>query len=268
MMRNMDRMVAAAARRQLRVATRRGSSALATVCGAMCGVLIVGCGPAPGSLCDQPASVAGFVTAFDQGLENLEADQFLGLRIEALGASSTLDRVLEPATEAPPDVVEATTALRALFVELVRAMEEANWDVDVALGSSGTVELVGSISRPDTLVMANLVESLIIERCGLPPIAPMDPDTVDSLPPPSVPSPTATDPPTDTIDERSEARALGTTIGEIYGLTLDDAEVLCLGLALEGVYDVTGSATSPEKYERQFQSAFDRCEIDFTISAP
>ncbi|MFM9226208.1 MAG: hypothetical protein ACKOQ1_06225, partial [Actinomycetota bacterium] len=73
---------------------------------------------------------------------------------------------------------------------------------------------------------------------------------------------------TDTIDERSEARSLGTTIGETYGLTLDADQVLCLGLALEGVYDVTGSATSPEKYQRQFQSAFDTCEIDFEVPAP
>ncbi|MFM9084445.1 MAG: hypothetical protein ACKOQ7_11335 [Actinomycetota bacterium] len=268
MMSGVLRVRAVGRRRVPDIIARHKPAKFAMVCGLVSCALVVGCGPNQGSLCDEPASVAGFVTAFDQGLENLEADQVLGLRLEALGASSTIDRVLDPDSQVSSDVVGAATALRTLFIEFVRDMEDANWDVDVALASIGTAGVVGEIGRPDTLAKANLVESLIIKRCGLPPIVPVDPDTVDSLPPPSVPSPTATDPPTDTIDERSEARSLGTTIGEIYGLTLDADQVLCLGLALEGVYDVTGSATSPEKYQRQFQSAFDTCEIDFEVPAP
>lgn len=231
----------------------------------LAGMALSGCGGTGGSLCDEPSSVAGFVVAFDQGLTNLEADQFLGLRLEALDASATVTLVMAESTSAPGEVLEAARELDELFTDFIRRMEDANWDVSEGLASTETVELVSMIGSPRILERANLVESLVIERCGLPPIVPVDPDTVDSLPGPEVPSPTATDPPTDTIDERSEARSLGTTVGEIYGLTLDDEQVVCLGLALEGVYDASGTATTPENYQRQFQSAFDRCEIDFTV---
>ena len=229
------------------------------------GMVVAGCGPTGGSLCDEPASVAGFVLAFDQGLANLDSDQYLGLRLEALDASATVRLVLSGSTDAPADVVAAARDIDGMFTDFIRRMEDANWDVGEGLSSAETVELVSVIGSAETLSKANLVESLVIERCGLPPIVPVDPATVDSLPGPPVPSPTATDPPTDTIDERSEARSLGTTVGEIYGLTLDDEQVVCLGLALEGVYDASGAATSPEKYQRQFQSAFDRCEIEFSV---
>lgn len=229
------------------------------------GLVVSGCGGAGGSLCDGPASVAGFVVGFDQGLANLEADQFLGLRLEALDASATIGLVMADSTDAPAEVVAAARDIGTMLTDFIRRMEDANWDVSEGLSASGAVDLVAAIGSDETLAKANLVESLVIERCGLPPIVPVDPATVDSLPAPSVPSPTATDPPTDTIDERSEARSLGTTVGEIYGLTLDDEQVVCLGLALEGVYDVSGAATSPEKYQQQFQSAFDRCRIEFTV---
>ena len=228
------------------------------------GLVVVGCATKEAGLCDEPASVAGFVLAFDQGLGNVEADQFFGLRVEAGDVRSTLALVLDDA-EAPGDVTAAARTLDQMVREFEERMSDANWDVTVGLADGRTAILVDRFGAPASLEAANLVESHVIGRCGLLPIVPEDSDTADSLPGPSVPAPTATDPPTDTIDERSEARSLGTTIGEIYGLTLNDEQVVCLGLALEGVYDVSGSATSPEKYQRQFQSAFDRCEIDFVV---
>lgn len=228
------------------------------------GLFVVGCASQQMNLCDEPASVAGFVLAFDQGLGNVEADQFFGLRIESADVRNTLAMVLED-SDAPSDVVSAAQSLDQLASEFEDRMEKANWDVTVGLADGDTAILVDRIGASETLGKANLVEAHVIGRCGLLPIVPQDSDTVDSLPQPSIAPPTATDPPTDTIDERSEARSLGTTIGEIYGLTLDDEQVVCLGLALEGVYDVSGSATSPEKYQQQFQSAFDRCKIDFIV---
>ena len=231
---------------------------------AVSGPVLVSCGADQASLCDQPSSVAGFVLAFDQGLGNVEADQFFGLRIEAGEVRTTLALVLgDP--DAPAEVDVAARTLDDMVSEFEDRMAAANWDVTVGLADGETAVLVDRFAASGTLTAANLVEAHVIDRCGLPPIVPSDSDTADSLPGPSVPSPTATDPPTDTIDERSEARSLGTTVGEIYGLTLDDEQVVCLGLALEGVYDVSGSATSPEKYQRQFQSAFDRCDIDFVV---
>ena len=227
-------------------------------------LVATGCSSDSRSLCDGPTSVAGYVTGFDQGLGNLEADQYLGLRLETEGARSTLQLVRDDA-DASEAEKEAARRLDLLIESFEARMDNANWDISVGLENQETVGIVDAVGRPETLADANVVESLVIERCGLPPIVPNDPETADSLPGPPIPAPTATDPPTDTVDERSEARSLGTTVGEIFGLTLDDAQVVCLGLALEGVYDASGAATTPEKYQSQFQSAFDRCEIDFTV---
>lgn len=251
----------------LRTVSRRGSrrrTTCATVLAVSMAAVVAGCSPDTGTLCDAPASVAGYVTAFDQGLGNLEADQFLGLRVETIGVRQTLDLVLAESA-VPPEVRSAATELDDLIGLFSTGMDSVNWDISEGLLDDEIVRIVDRIASDVALSTANMVEALVIERCGLPPIVPRDPDTADSLPAPSVAPPTATDPPTDTIDERSEARSLGTIIGETFGLTLDDTQVVCLGLALEGVYDASGSATSPEKYQRQFQSAFDRCEIDFTV---
>lgn len=244
--------------------TRRSTAGGVGALSLILAVSTVGCAARVESLCDVPASVAGYVTGFDQDLGNLEADQFLGLRVETVAARATL-RLVAADESADPEIRSAAEGLESLVGSFESRLDEANWDISVGLEDSATREIVDQIGSPETLKMANLVESLVIERCGLPPIVPNDPDTADSLPGPSIPPPTATDPPTDTIDERSEARSLGTTIGETFGLTLDDTQVVCLGLALEGVYDASGSATGPEKYQSQFQAAFDRCEIDFTV---
>lgn len=242
----------------------RGRATRATMLVASMVAVVAGCSRGAGTLCDAPASVAGYVIAFDQGLGNLEADQFLGLRVETIGVRATLDLVLAE-DAVPPEVRSAATELDDLIGLFATGMDSVDWDISRGLLDEEIVRVVDRLASDVALATANIVEALVIERCGLPPIVPRDPDTADSLPAPSVAPPTATDPPTDTIDERNEARSLGTIIGESFGLTLDDADVVCLGLALEGVYDASGSATSPEKYQQQFQSAFDRCEIDFTV---
>lgn len=227
-------------------------------------VSLSACGTSASTLCDAPVSMAGFVVGFDQQLANFDSDQSAGLQPETLEVLSQAE--LLAVDESIP---VATRTVARGFADLVGrfagAMDDVLWDVPSALANDATVELVAEIGSSSTLADANLLESVVIEKCGLPPLVPVDSAVVATLPMPSIPSPTATDPPVNTVNEESEARALGTTIGELFSLTLSDADTVCLGRALSGVYDQTGTTSSDEQYLRQFQDAFDRCRIDFTV---
>ncbi len=225
-----------------------------------------GCGTRDSLLCESPVSLAGFVVGFDQQLENFDSDQSAGLQPE------TMEVLLQAELLADDESLDVETKAAARnFVALVDrfagAMDDALWDLPTALANETTVAVVAEIGSPATLADANLLESVVIDKCGLPPIAPSDSGVLPTLPMPSVPSPADTEPPVNTVNEESEARALGTTVGELFSLTLSDRDTVCLGRALSGVYDKTGASSTEEQYLRQFQDAFDRCEIDFVVPA-
>jgi hypothetical protein len=82
---------------------------------------------------------------------------------------------------------------------------------------------------------------------------------------PSIPSPTATEPTIDSLNDFSELTVFGKMIATQFGLTITDSEATCLGTSLSDIYDVSGPDTDNVQYQRQFQRAFDSCGIDFTI---
>ena len=86
-----------------------------------------------------------------------------------------------------------------------------------------------------------------------------------TLPMSPIPSPTATDPIANPLDDSSELTVIGKMIATQFGLTIADSEATCLGTSLSGIYDVSGPNTDNAQYQRQFQRAFDNCGIDFTI---
>jgi hypothetical protein len=85
------------------------------------------------------------------------------------------------------------------------------------------------------------------------------------LPSPSIPGPTQTDPPTNTINESSQDNALGAIVASLFQLNLSPAQTSCLGEELQGVVDVSSSSANLAQYQGQFQKAFDACLIDFTV---
>ncbi|MGA0863221.1 MAG: hypothetical protein ACO3RB_04940 [Ilumatobacteraceae bacterium] len=227
-------------------------------------VVAAGCGDASVSLCDSAVSVAGYVAGFDQQLANFDSDQSAGLQPETYDVLGQVERISE-LDDVSPDVVKAVDTIDDALRRFADAMDDVLWDLPSALDDVETTRVVAEIGSTEMLAAANLIESELIDRCGLPPLIPIDTNVVPTLPMPAIPSPTATDPPVNTINEESEARALGTTVGELFSLVLSDADAICLGRALSGVYDATGDASTSAQYLRQFQSAFDRCNIDFTV---
>ena len=212
------------------------------------------------SICDDLSSVAGFTMQFSQGLDNFSETQFATLRNETFSARESVNHV----AVTHPDSQEAADLAEKLNV-FISSMEKSDWDVSVALSDVVAVEAAANLGTPASLTQANTVESLLIAECGLPSTIANTDVTAETLPGPSIPSPTQTEPPTNTINQNSEDDALGATVARLFNLTVSPAQTTCLGRALQGVVDVSSSTANLAQYQRQFQRAFDECSIVFTV---
>lgn len=210
-------------------------------------------------LCSGVKSVAGYVMSFQQGLDNFSENEYTRLRMDTNDALDTTVQIGR----------ETKSAESSLLAEKIRtfqaAMIDADWDVSVALSSAAANRAASTLGTPETLTQANAVEAAIIDRCGLPSTVEPKDGTGDTLPAPVIPSPTQTDPPTDTIDQGSEDAAQGRLVATLFGLTLTQDQVVCLGRGLQTITDVSSAGANLSQYQGQFQKAFDDCNIAFTV---
>jgi hypothetical protein len=204
--------------------------------------------------------VAGFVAGFAQGLDNFSEDQYTQLRLETFDAYDTVSE----ATKDPNASLDAFR-LQSSLKTFIATMDQIDWDVSQAISSPTAMTAAANLGTQVSLRRANTVEAFVIQKCGLPITNEPNVDGAVRLPDPSIPSPNATDPTTDTIDEKSESTALGETVANIFSLTLSPGEVQCLGSNLAGVSDVSSLNTNISEYQSQFQRAFDACGIQFII---
>ena len=223
-------------------------------------VFVSGCSSDSANFCQGITSVAGFTVQFSQGLDNFSEDQYSQLQQSTLKTRDIVNHV----AVTHPESSEASELTKKINV-FMSSMERVRWDVSVALSDSSAVQAASSLGSASTLTQANTVESLLIGECGLPSTLDSGMQTAETLPPPSIPSPTQTDPPTNTINENSENAALGATVASLFHLTLSPAQTSCLGAALQGVVDVSSSNANLAQYQGQFQKAFDACSIPFEV---
>ena len=221
---------------------------------------IVGCGSRSADFCSGVTSVAGFTSQFSQGLDNFSENRYAQLRSET---EKTRDAVNHLAVQ-NVDSSEASLLAKKINV-FISSMDKLNWDVSIALSDIDAVNAAQSLGTAESLTQANTVESLLIGECGLPSTVDGMSEVQDTLPSPSIPGPTQTDPPTNTINDSSQDDALGSTVASLFRLTLSPAQTSCLGKALQGVVDISGGNANLAQYQGQFQEAFDSCSIDFTI---
>lgn len=229
----------------------------------LCGTLLVAACGAPGGddLCGGRVSVADYVLRFGQGLANFGDDEALSLEADSV---SVLGVVLA-ARSADGQTGAAASTLSERVADFVASMNSHDWVIGESLDDATATAAADELGTTDTLRLANTVEAEVLRVCGsVSTLAPPD-DPEETLPAPSVPSPTATDPESSGQNDASEEYALGSAVGTMFGLTLDPEQVQCLGSRLQGVVDVTGAQAGPSQYERQFQSAFDACGIDHTV---
>lgn len=223
-------------------------------------VTFAGCADASADLCSQAVSVPSFASRFVQGLDNFGEDQYENLRRDTERSRETVVGVLELF----PDDAEVAAVLQKIDT-FILAMEDANWDVSVALLDVEANSAANALGDVSTIIQANQVDVYVISRCGLPSTFVPNDITGETLPSPWIPGPTDTEPETNLVDEQSELFALGQVIGTLFQLTLDQDEVLCLGTELVGVVDRSDLTSNTAQYKQQFQSAFDACSIKFTV---
>jgi hypothetical protein len=223
--------------------------------------ILISCGGSGSGLkCDSIQSVSGFVQRFTFGLDNFSENQYQQLRLDTLDVLDTVD-VAAKESSAPENALGLSSKI-SLFIQ---AMDDVSWDVTRALQTTKAIESADELASDTTLRQANDVESFVIRECGLPSTIPVGSEGENRLPDPSIPSPTATDPTTNTINELSETDALGTTVANIFGLTLGAEKVRCLGESLSGVIDLSDGTSNSAQYQGQFQKAFDACGIQFSV---
>lgn len=197
---------------------------------------------------------------FSQGLDNFSEDQYVQLRLDSLDALSTVNAVAV-AADAPPEASRLAITINSF----VAAMDDVEWDVSIAVLTDDAMEAASRLGTVETLAQANTVDAFVISQCGLPTtLAPIT-GPVETLPLPSIPSPTQTDPPISPPDDTSEAREEGRIIANVFGLNLSDNQLVCLGEAVSGIVDVSGPNSNLAQYQGQFQKAFDSCNIDFKV---
>jgi hypothetical protein len=212
------------------------------------------------TLCDDVPSVAAYVIRMSQGLDNFSEDQYSQLRQTSLSVYDTVSQVLEDA--------EFTLPAQTLSLNLQRfnnAMDEVFWDVSLAVYDSDALSASSVFTDQRMLNEANNVEAYVIEKCGIPEFTPNDENLFGTLPLPYIAPPTATEPPTGPVNQDSEDNALGTMVGNLFGLTLNAEQVTCIGRELQDIVDVTSAASNADQYVQQYQKAFTTCEIDFII---
>ena len=221
---------------------------------------IFGCGSRSADFCSGVISVAGFTSQFSQGLDNFSENQYAQLRSDTEKTRNAVNHVAVQNIDSP----EASALTKKINV-FISSMDKLNWDVSVALSDVDAVNAALSLGTAESLTQANTVESLVTGACRLPSTVDGMSEVQDTLPSPSIPGPTQTDPPTNTISDTSQDDALGSTVATLFHLTLSPAQTSCLGKALQGVVDVSGGNANLAQYQGQFQKAFDSCSIDFTV---
>lgn len=211
-------------------------------------------------LCGSNISISDYVAGFSQGLDNFSEDRYAQLRTES---NSAYERTVNAVTD---DSVSAeATAIATKISAFITSMDTVEWDVNRALDIAEAVEAAVDLGSELTLRQANAVEAELVKRCGMPSSGAPPTEGEVTLPMNPIPSPTATDPTTNTVSDISELSVIGKMIANQFGLTVSDSEGSCLGTSLSGIYDVSGPETNNAQYQRQFQRAFDVCGIVFSV---
>lgn len=235
----------------------------------LCLPAFAGCGATrDDTFCSESVSVSGFVVDLSFGLDNRSEFTYVQFRTDTEDVLDVVSGIATAGTSDDPvdeTTRDAASKLSERIGAFVAAMRLVGWDLSRAASRPEISEAWSQLVTPESLADANLVEALIIGRCGLPSRVTAVGDGPDRLPDPSIPSPTATDPPTAPIDEASEHRALGELVAALFGAQVDQRTAVCLGRELSDVVDTSTAESDMALYLRQFQGAFDYCGVDVVV---
>lgn len=230
-------------------------------------VLVVGliglfssCSANSDAQCSSSISVSDYVAGFSQGLDNFSEDRYVQLKDDS---NSAYERTVNAVTE--ESVSAEATAVASKISTFISVMDTVDWDVNRALGVLAAIEAATDLGSELTLRQANAVEGELIARCGMPETLAPPSDSEGTLPMNPIPSPNATDPPMNSLNDSAELAVIGKMVADQFGLSITDVQAACLGKSLSDVYDVSGPNSNSSQYQSQFQKAFDSCEVVFDV---
>jgi hypothetical protein len=211
------------------------------------------------TFCSQSVSVAGLTTLLSHGLDDIPESQYPALQKDLSFAYNAAFETMKD-----EETSSDATRLGVKLQKFIKIMEGLDWDFSAALLNEEAISAANDLGTSESLLQANAVESFVITHCGMPSTIAND-LSADTLPFPSIASPTATDPPLNAINQDSEYIATGKLLGSIYGANVNDEEAKCIGSALNGVYDISSSDSNISQYVSQFQKAFTACGVNIVI---
>ena len=212
-------------------------------------------------LCGSKVSVADFLASVQDGVAAIPDSQYAQVRMSAFDAYDATVAAMENEV-----TKSAASLLQPKLQVFIQQMDSLSCDFTAVADTPHAVRALSALKEEETLREANEVDVYMITRCGVASTLQEYPSNEVTLPSPQIGQPNDTLPTTNEPDEKSEAAALGFTVATAFGLTLTESEMTCLGTALTGVYDASGAGANSDQYTKQFQSAFDNCNIDFVVS--
>lgn len=225
-------------------------------------LFLVGCSAfsSKSDTCDSRVSVADFLMSIRDGVGTIADSQYASIRMSAFDAYDATVEAMDN-----EDTRSAASVLQPRLQRFVQEMDDLSWDLSVVADSIEALEAITALNSEDSLQQANVVDAYMISRCGTASTVVQSPGVEITLPGPVISQPNDSLPLTEEPNERSEAASLGFTVATAFNLTLSESEMICLGTALTGVYDASGSNKNIDQYTQQFQSAFNNCNIDVVI---
>ena len=222
--------------------------------------ILASCSSGSDLSCVSNISISDYVSGFSQGLDNFSEDRYVQLRSDS---NAAYERAVNAVTE--ESISNEASVVAQKISTFISVMDKIDWDVNRALEIIEAVSAAVDLGSEVTLRQANTVEGQLVSKCGLPSTQAPPNNPEITLPMAPIPSPTATDPVINSLNDSSELTVFGKMIATQFGLTITDSEATCLGTSLSDIYDVSSPDTDNVQYQRQFQRAFDNCGIGFTI---
>lgn len=216
------------------------------------------------TVCEKIDNLSQAVGALRNGIDELSGQYAGELDTDISESLVLLDSL---SVEAPAGVVDNVTLMRAGLAEVQSALDNVGWDIEAAKGDTPAIQAVDKLRGDDMVTAVTMITNYVNGICATTGTVDPSADGIGTLPAQTIPTPPVTDPPMGTVDNGTDARAIGYEIATTFGITATDEQLECLGTQLQDVVDKSDETSTNGAYNRQFQAAFDECGIDFTVPA-
>ena len=158
--------------------------------------VLASCSSDTASSCNSDISISDYVSSFSQGLDNFSEDRYAQLRTDS---NEAYERAVNAVTE--ESVSSEANVVARKISSFISVMDTVDWDVNRALDVAEAVSAALELGSESTLRLANTVEGQLVSKCGMPSTQAPPNNPEITLPMSPIPSPTATDPIVNPLDD-------------------------------------------------------------------